>query len=152
MNFPVLRFVVLSWPPQLPILLRNSLLETGAWSLSDSNRICWTKWLSVCLQTSWGWFWILLLSPKLEIWCLFQARSSLTFRPLWFTLKLVCNMIITCSQMHRTDKYSKHSSIIWKVIRPVWINYWVFVYKLKWFWVQILLLSPCYCWSFRPFG
>ena len=28
--------------------------------------------------------------------------------------------------MHRTDKYSKHSSIIW----TVWLNGWVFVYKL----------------------
>ena len=28
--------------------------------------------------------------------------------------------------MHRTDKYSEHSSIIW----PVWPNGWVFVYEL----------------------
>ena len=28
-------------------------------------------------------------------------------------------------QMHRTDKYSQHSSIIW----PVWLNGWVFVYE-----------------------
>ena len=27
--------------------------------------------------------------------------------------------------MHRTDKYSQHSSIIW----PVWLNGWVFVYE-----------------------
>ena len=32
-----------------------------------------------------------------------------------------------CSQMHRTDKYSEHSSIIW----PVWPNGWVFVYELS---------------------
>ena len=30
-----------------------------------------------------------------------------------FALKLVRDMIITYSQMHRTDKYSQHSSIIW---------------------------------------
>ena len=35
-----------------------------------------------------------------------------------FTLKRVRDMIITYSQMHRTDKYSQHSSIIW----PVWLN------------------------------
>ena len=35
-------------------------------------------------------------------------------------------MIITYSQMHCTDKYSQHSSIIW----PVRLNGWVFVYKL----------------------
>ena len=35
-----------------------------------------------------------------------------------FTLKRVRDMIKTYSQMHRTDKYSQHSSIIW----PVWLN------------------------------
>ena len=29
--------------------------------------------------------------------------------------------------MHRTDKYSQHSSIIWLV----WLNGWVFVYELS---------------------
>ena len=38
-------------------------------------------------------------------------------------------MIRTYSQMHRTDKYSQQSSIIW----PVWRNGWVFVYKLNGF-------------------
>ena len=33
----------------------------------------------------------------------------------------------TCSQMHRTDKYSQHSSIMWQV----WLNGWVFVYELS---------------------
>ena len=44
-----------------------------------------------------------------------------------FTLKHVRDMIITYSQMHATCKYSQHSSII----RPVWLNGWVFVYKLS---------------------
>ena len=35
-----------------------------------------------------------------------------------FTLKRVRDMIRTYSQIHRTDKYSQHSSIIW----PVWLN------------------------------
>ena len=35
-----------------------------------------------------------------------------------FTLKRVRDMKRTYSQMHRTDKYSEHSSIIW----PVWPN------------------------------
>ena len=34
--------------------------------------------------------------------------------------KIVRDMIITCSQMHRKDKYSQHSSIIW----TVWLNGW----------------------------
>ena len=44
-----------------------------------------------------------------------------------FTLKRVRDMTRTYSQMHRTDKYSEHSSIIW----PVWLNGWVFVYELS---------------------
>ena len=44
-----------------------------------------------------------------------------------FTLKLVRDMIKRYNQMHRTDKYSQHSSIIW----PVWLNGWVFVYELS---------------------
>ena len=44
-----------------------------------------------------------------------------------FTLKLVRDMIITCSQMHRTDRNSQHTSIIW----PVWLNFWVFVHELS---------------------
>ena len=32
-----------------------------------------------------------------------------------FTLKRVRDMIITYSQMHRTDKYSQYSSVIWSV-------------------------------------
>ena len=35
-----------------------------------------------------------------------------------FTLKHVRDMTRTYGQMHRTDKYSEHSSIIW----PVWPN------------------------------
>ena len=35
-----------------------------------------------------------------------------------FTLKRVRDMIRTYSHMHRTDKNSQHSSIIW----PVWLN------------------------------
>ena len=33
-----------------------------------------------------------------------------------FTLKRVCDMIRTYRQMHHTDKYSQHSSIIWLVL------------------------------------
>ena len=44
-----------------------------------------------------------------------------------FTLEHVCDMIRTSSQMHRTDSYSQHSSIIWRT----WLNDWVFVYELS---------------------
>ena len=67
---------------------------------------------------------------KLQIWHLLQARSSLTFRQTMecrFTLQLEHDMITTYSQMHHTDKYSQQSPIIW----PVWLNGWVFIYKLS---------------------
>ena len=44
-----------------------------------------------------------------------------------FTYKRVRDMIRTNSQMHHTDKYSQHSSTIWSV----WLNIWVFIYKLN---------------------
>ena len=42
----------------------------------------------------------------------------------------------TRSQMHHTDKYLQQSSFIW----PVWLNGWVFVYKLNGF----AFKSRCY--------
>ena len=44
-----------------------------------------------------------------------------------FPLKCVSDMTRTYSQMHRTDKYLEHSSIVW----PVWLNGWVFDYELS---------------------
>ena len=100
---------------------------------SQHISIIWIIWLN-------GWVFVYEISGcefesrcchlKLPIWCLLQARSSLIFRQTIeceFTLKLVRGMIITYIQMHRTDKYSRHSSIIW----PVWLNGWVFVYELS---------------------
>ena len=99
------------------------------------------KWLSCVLSTYLhGGFdcmllllvglrvWIPLLSLKLPIWRLLQARSSLTFRQTIecrFTLKLVRDMTITCSQMHRTNRNLQYSSVIWLV----WLNDWVCAYE-----------------------
>ena len=47
----------------------------------------------------------------------------------WIHSKRVRDMIRTYSQIHRTDQYSQHSSIIW----PVWPNGWVFVDELTGF-------------------
>ena len=52
-----------------------------------------------------------------------------------FTLKLVCDIIITFTQMHRTDKYPQCSSINW----PVGLN--GVCLQTKWLWVRIQLLS-----------
>ena len=103
---------------------RHSVLQ--AVTLWRSSALVSTT--SFSLKTS--HIWISLLSLKLQIWCLLPARSSLTSRQTVecaFTLKLVRDMIITYSQMHCTDKYSQHSSMIWLA----WLNGWVFVYELS---------------------
>ena len=67
------------------------------------------------------WIRVPLLSLKRQIWRLLRARSSLTFRKsteCGFILKLVRDMIKTYNEMHRTDKYSQHSTTIWSV----WLN------------------------------
>ena len=58
-----------------------------------------------------------------------------------FTLKHVRDMIGTYSQMHHTEKYWQHSSIIW----PVWLNGWVFVYELS----GCVIVSCCNLLNFR---
>ena len=88
---------------------RNSLLEASEiWSLSDSN---WTRTHSHLVH-------------KRTLNHLAKLAKWLTSR---FTLKRVRYMTRTHSQMHRTDKYSQHSSILW----PVWLNGWVFLYQLS---------------------
>ena len=102
------------------------------------------KWLSVRLRTKWLWVRIALLSLKLQIWHLLRARSSLTFRQTiecGFTLKLVCDMIITYCQMHRTDKYSQHSSFIKKKYQASLANWLIIRLRTKWFLVRIALQS-----------
>ena len=82
------------------------------------------------IRTRWWWFPILLLPLKLQILLLLWVKSSLTFRQsieCRFTLKLVRYMIVRYSQMHGTDKYSQHSSIIGLVA----LMCWVFVYELS---------------------
>ena len=65
--------------------------------------------------------------------CHFALASSKEFLDIQttiecgFTLKCLCDMTRTYSQIHCTDKYSEHSSIIW----PVWPNGWVFIYELS---------------------
>ena len=60
-----------------------------------------TKCLGACLQAKWLWVRLLLQSNKLQILCLFRARSSLTFRQssltCTFTLKCIGDMTTTYS-------------------------------------------------------
>ena len=64
-----------------------------------------------------------------------------------FTLKNICDIITTYSQMHYTGKYSQHSSITW----PVWLNGWVFIYELSGFGFKshCSLLNFRYCSCFK---
>ena len=99
---------------------------------SQHSSIIWPVWLN-------GWVFVYELSG-----CRFESRCShLNFRfracfeqgvpwhsgtmECGFTPKSVRDMIRTYSQMHGTDKYSQHSSVIW----PVWLNGRVFVYELS---------------------
>ena len=82
------------------------------WSLSDCN---WTRTHNHLVHK-----WTLNHLAKLAKWLSVDIECG-------FTLKRIRDMIRTYSQMHYTDKYSQHSSIIW----PVWLNGWVFVYELS---------------------
>ena len=53
-----------------------------------------------------------------------------------FTLKRVRDMTRTYSQMHRTDKYSEHSSIMASLAK--WLSVCL---RTKWFWVRVQLQS-----------
>ena len=99
---------------------------------SQHNTIIWPVWLN-------GWVFVYELSG-----CGFESSChhlNFRFRACFqqgvpdiqatiecgFTLKRMREIIRTHSQMHRTDKYSQHSPIIW----PVWPNDSVFVYELS---------------------
>ena len=76
-----------------------NIVFKGSWT---SFFTTFFVWLSVHLQTKWLWVRIPLLSPKLQIWILLWARSSLTFRQTIecrFTVKLEHDMIITNSHL-----------------------------------------------------
>ena len=104
--------------------------RSDIWSLSARNGTGTHNYL-VCKRT-------LNYLAKLAKWlscfvgtCLYGAfdcvflschvRLSEWIHTLWWPECLIV------AWMHRTDKYSQHSSVIW----PVWLNSWVFVYELS---------------------
>ena len=121
------------------------------WSLSDCN---WTrthnhlvhkrtlnhlaklaKWFSCVVSIYlYGAFDSMLLSCHVRV-------SEWTTTECEFTLKRLRDTIIIYSQMHHTDKYSQHSSIIW----PIWLHDWVFVYELS---GCLIVLRTFCCWFF----
>ena len=82
---------------------RNSLLKTG--------RISEVKVIAVTLT-----------SDNVPVWSKEFLDIQATME-CGFTLNCICDIIRTYSQIHHTDKYSWHSSIIF----PVWINGEVFM-------------------------
>ena len=93
----------------------------------------------VCRVCANGWVFVYKLSgSEFESSCShknfnFAPASSKEFHDIdatakcGFTLKCLHDMTRKYSQMPRTDKYSKHSSVIW----PVCANGWVFFSKLS---------------------
>ena len=92
------------------------------------------EWLIVCLWTKWLWVQVQLQSLKLQISCLLQAKSSLTFRQLqsvdslwntymtWQEHTVKCNIQIS---IHNT------AQSFGKTVRSVWLNGWVFIYEIS---------------------
>ena len=110
----------------------------GWWSLECCH---WELWVSISyFLLDFVEAWTCLTVCSCHVTYAFQSESSLysclNVKELLdiqatiecgFTLKRIRDMTRTYSQMHRTDKYSEHSSVIW----PVWPNGWVFVYELS---------------------
>ena len=103
---------------------RNSLREI--WSLSDCN---WTQTHNHLVHKR-----TLIHLAKLakSLSCVMSTYLSKELLDIQattecgFTLKRILDTIRTHNQMHCTDKYWQHSSIIWSV----WLNGWVLVYEL----------------------
>ena len=94
-----------------------------------NHLVSLVKWLSVRLWTKWFWIRVQLQSLKTSDFAPALSKEFLYIQATiecGFTLTRVRHMTRTYRQMHRTDDYSEHSSIIW----PVWPNAWVFVHKL----------------------
>ena len=87
------------------------------WSLYGCNGT-WTHNHSVCKRT-------LNHLAKIAKWlsCVVSISTVFICAYLYNTLKCICDMIRTYSQMHHRDKYSQRSSIIC----AVWLNGWVVV-------------------------
>ena len=94
---------------------------------SQYSSIIWPAWLN-------GWVLIYKLSgsavTKTSDIPLVSSNKFLGIQvtiECGFTLKRICDIIRTYSQIHCTDKHFQHSSIIW----PVSLNGWVFAYELS---------------------
>ena len=87
---------------------------------------------------SWAVLWVIICSVDLTVFSYhvtyaFQSESTLysclnVKEPLAWNRRDIWNFSdCNGTRMHRTDKYSQHSSIIWLV----WLNHWVLDYELS---------------------
>ena len=112
------------------LIIQRFCIHREKLQFSQSMTLCW-EFGCICYQAI-MMFWKK-LSDRLTVCSDFTSASSKEFLGIQttiecgFTLKRVRAMIRIYSQMHRTDKYLQHSSIVWLV----WRNGWVFVYKLS---------------------
>ena len=116
-----------------------SLLPESMDSNNRTIRYCHVTYVFQSESALYSWLNVkeLLARNRYDIWRLSNSNGIRTHNHLVdivqatiecrFSLKQVRDMIITYSQVHRTDKCLQHISIIW----PVWLNGWVFVYKLS---------------------
>ena len=120
---PYLKSKWLQWNSNPQLL--SSQTNTQPFSRTGQMIALCCEYLSVrCI-----WLYVLIISST-------RFRVNLHSIAMWISRNSlletgaisVRNMVITYSQMLRTDKYSQNSSIIW----PFWLNSWVFVYELSW--------------------
>ena len=76
------------------------------------------KSLGVHLRTKWLSSVAVILTSDIASLSIKEFLDIQVSKICGFTLKRVRDMTRSHSQMHRFDKYSQHSSIIW----PVWLN------------------------------
>ena len=93
----------------------------------------WCIWLYVLIMSRTRFR----LNPH-SVWMSKLPECQRSVYRVWIDSETCTWHVRTYSQMHRTYKYSQHSSIIW----PVWLNDWVSVrLRTKWLWVRVQLQS-----------
>ena len=93
----------------------------------------WCIWLYVLIMSRTRFR----LNPH-SLWMSKLPECQRSVYRVWIDSETCTWHVRTYSQMHRTYKYSQHSSIIW----PVWLNDWVSVrLRTKWLWVPVQLQS-----------
>ena len=130
---PSIPLTLLFWNPQEH--LDNFSKKMFGMKTLDKRLICYFTYAFQSQSILYSSLYVkgLLARSRRKIWCLSDCNWTRTQNHL--VRKGTLNhlpKLVECSfcQMHRTDKYSEHSSIISKNW-PVWPNDWLFVYELS---------------------